>query len=422
MLDTSLRNDGLKRLQEIGVADLIVGIPTFRNAATIAPLIKTAVEGMQVHFPRLRCIIAIADGMSNDGTLDVAATVPMAPNVRRIVTLYQGTQGRGSAVRAILEIAQRAGVKACILLDATSSSLVPDWIKKFATPVLQNEFDFVLPAYSRPLIEGAVSDLIAYPMTRLLYGIDARQAMPSDVALSGALAARWYERDVWETDVAREGVDVWMTTVAIQDQARMCQTRLGTKIAGPREFSATLDPLFEQSVGTLFRLMDIYHRRWIATNKLRSIPFCENGPMNASEPERQPRGVTIEMLNEAFVNGARRYRRVWRSVLVPSHLKEILELVNEPRGATHLSKELWARVVFDFAVVYNKGESDPDKVVAALLPLYHARVSAVLRESGPKANALEKAIRIQAEAFTNQKNYLLQRWERYVPWAADGVR
>ncbi len=78
--------------------------------------------------------------------------------------------------------------------------------------------------------------------------------------------------------------------------------------------------------------------------------------------------------------------------------------------------------MFDFAVVYNKGESDPDKVVAALLPLYYARVSAVLRESGPKANALEKAIKIQAEAFTNQKNYLLQRWERYVPWAADGVR
>jgi hypothetical protein len=382
---------------------------------------KSAVEGMQVHFPRLRCIIAIADGMSNDGTLDAAATVPMAPTVRRIVTVYQGPQGRGSAVRAILEIAQRARAKACILLDATSSSLVPDWIKKFATPVLQNEFDFVLPAYSRPLIESGVSDLIAYPMTRLLYGVEARQAMPSDVALSGALAARWSERDVWETDIAREGVDIWLATVAIQDQARMCQTRLGTK-SGPREFSATLDPLFEQSVGTLFRLMDVYHRRWMATSKLRSIPFCRNGPMNASEPERQPRGVTTEMLSEAFVNGARRYRRVWRSVVVPSHLKEILELANEPRGATHFSNELWARVVFDFAVVYNKGENDPDKVVAALLPLYYARLAAVLRELGPKADALEKAIQTQAEAFTNQKSYLLQRWERYVPWAADGVR
>jgi glucosylglycerate synthase len=422
MLDTSLRNDEIKRLQEIGGADLVVGIPTFRNAATIVRVMKPAVEGMHVHFPQLRCIIAIADGLSNDGTLDAAATVPMPSNVRRIVTSYQGTPGRGSGVRAILEMSQHARAKACILLDPTSSSLTPQWIKRFATPILQNEFDFVLPAYTRPLGDSGVSDLIAYPITRLLYGVDARQAMPGDLALSGALAARWYERDVWETDVAREGVDIWMTTVAIHDQARMCQTWLGTKIAGPREFSAAMDPLFEQSVGTLFRLMDIYHRRWMATNKLRSIPFCGDGPMIASEPQRQSRSVTIEMLNMAFVNGARRYRRVWRSVMLPSHLKEVLELANEPRGATHLSRELWPRVVFDFAVVYNKGENDPDKVVAALLPIYYARVATVLRESGAKADALEKAIQIQAEAFRNQRSYLLQRWEHYVPWAMDGVR
>lgn len=422
MIDTALRYDGLRRSQEIGAADLLVGIPTFRNAATIGHVMKVAAEGLNANFPRLRCILAIADGMSNDGTLDAAAAVPLASNVRRIVTSYQGVQGKGSAVRALFEISQRAGAKTCILLDATSLSLTPEWIRKLATPILQNQFDFVLPAYTRPLIESGVTDLIAYPMTRLLYGVDTRQSMPSDVALSGALAARWYERDVWETDVAREGVDIWMTTVAIQDQARMCQVRLGAKIGGPREFSASLDPLFEQSVGTLFRLMDIYHRRWVATNAPRPVPLCGDATLNATESERSPRGVTIEMLSEAFANGARRYRRIWRSVLVPSHLKEILDLASEPRGATRFSRELWARVVFDFAVVYNKGESDPDKVVAALLPLYYARVAATLRESGPKANALEKAIQTQAQAFTDQKSYLLHRWERYVPWAADGVR
>lgn len=422
MFETALKNEGLRRIQEIGVTDLVVGVPTCRNAATIARVIRLAAEGLQAHFPTLRGIIAIADGMSNDGTPNIAAQVPLPSNVRRIITPYQGVQGKGSAVRAILEIARRANAQACILLDAASLNLASDWIQKLAAPILQNKSDFVLPAYSRPLLEGGVSDLIAYPMTRLLYGVDALQPMAGDLALSGALAARWYDRDVWETDVAREGVDIWMSTTAINDQVRMCQTRLGAKMASPREFSAAMDPMFDQSIGTLFRMMEIYHRRWEVTEALRPIPFCGNGAPQFSEPAYAASGTTVEMLNEAFVNGARRHRRVWRSVLVPSHMKEIFDLVSEPRGATHFSRELWARVVFDFAVVYNKGESDPDRVVAALLPLYYARVAATLRESGSKADAQEKAIQMQAQAFTDQKKYLLQRWKRYVPWAVDGVR
>jgi hypothetical protein len=54
MFETSLRMDGQRRLSEIGVADLLVGIPSYKNAETIGHVVETAGDGMLMHFPNLR--------------------------------------------------------------------------------------------------------------------------------------------------------------------------------------------------------------------------------------------------------------------------------------------------------------------------------------------------------------------------------
>jgi hypothetical protein len=73
--------------------------------------------------------------------------------------------------------------------------------------------------------------------------------------------------------------------------------------------------------------------------------------------------------------------------------------------------------VSDFAVVYNRGEGDPDKVALALLPLYYARKATLLRElEGKPWTAVEDAIVAQAVAFEREKTYLVNRWESYLPW------
>ncbi|HEY6074431.1 MAG TPA: hypothetical protein VIV15_13850, partial [Anaerolineales bacterium] len=60
--------------------------------------------------------------------------------------------------------------------------------------------------------------------------------------------------------------------------------------------------------------------------------------------------------------------------------------------------------------------------VAGLLPLYYARVATILKETGAKLEAIEKAVQEQAQVFAENRRYLLYRWETYVPWAVDGVR
>jgi len=420
MFESSLRPNGQRRLTELGAADLLIGIPTYKNAATIGAVMDIAARGAQAHFPLLRTALAIVDGGSADETVSIATTRTLPPALRRIVTTYQGIPGKGSAVRAIFEIVRFIGARACIILEADLETLRPDWIQRLATPILERQADYVVPAYARPLVEGAVNDILAHPLTRVLYNVDVRQPMAGDFAVSGELAGILYDRDVWETDVARHGIDIWVTTIAINENFRMIQVPLSPKIENKREAAVAFDPGFVQSVGTLFRMLEIYRRRWHEPRPLRVVPVY--GEPIVSPDQKLTGAITLEMLSDAFASGARRYRRLWRSVLAPGTLDAVMELVGKTRGVTSFSSELWARVVFDFAVVYNKGENDPDKVVAALLPLYYARIATLLRETGARLDAVEQAVQVQAQVFVQSKPYLVHRWETYVPWAVDGVR
>lgn len=421
MFETVLRGEGQRRLAEIGAADILVGIPTYKNARTIASVARSAAEGLARFYPRLRCAVAVVDGGSTDETIPNASSMPLPPGVGRIVTTYQGMQGKGSAVRAIFEMGRVLQSHVIIVLEADLQTLTPDWIRKLAQPILTKEYSLVLPWYVRPLPDGAVTDLLAFPLTRLLYGLEVRQPMGGEFALSAELAGRLSAKDVWETDVARHGFDIWLTTIAINEGVRLCQVRLGTKLDDSREMLLTLDPTFVQAVGTLFRMMDIYRRRWPQMGAARSAPFSGNGVLDDTFRKGVP-PITTASLADAFTAGVRRYSRIWKTVLLPSNRSVIKQLLEKQGGGYHFPADLWARVVFDFAVVYNKGEGDPDKVVAALLPLYYARAATVMKEAGSKPDAIEKAIVSQADVFAAEKPYLVRRWETYVPWAWDGVR
>lgn len=421
MIETSLRLDAQRRLADVGTADILVGIPTYKHARTLARVMKAASEGLARDFKGMKTVITVVDGGSPDDTVTVANQVPIAAPVKRLVASYQGVQGKGSAVRTIFEISRAVRARAILILEADLQSITPDWVERLVRPILENQYQLAVPHYVRPLPDGAMTDLLAYPLTRLLYGADVRQPMGGEYALSADFAHRIATRDVWETDIARHGIDIWLTSVAINENVKMCQVRLGVKLDDSREFMLSFDPTFVQAIGTLFRLMDIYKRRWQEGQQTRTAPFFGNGAV--PEPVRPwiP-GVSAAALGDAFMSGSRRYTRLWKTALTPSTRNALKELSESPDGATRFTAKLWARTVYDFATVYNQGEGDPDKIVAALLPLYYARCATIMHETNLEPEEVERAVQEQAKQFAIEKPYLVHLWETYVPWAWEGVR
>lgn len=413
-VETALRPDVQKRVRTIGQADLLIGIPTYKNAKTIAHVAQVAAEGMVRFYPNFRHVLVIADGMSTDDTVQVASEVAVAPTVDKIVTLYQGLMGKGTAVRAIFEVAHALKVRACVLLDADLRSLTPDWIPALAAPILDGGYDYVTPLYSRHWYEVTINDSIAYPMTRMLYGLDVREPLGGEVGLSRSIIDFFLERDVWETDVARFGIHIWMTTLAINESWQIAQAPLTTKTHDFRDPTIGFEPKFLQVVGTLFRMLSIYRRRWPAINSVQSAPIW--GEWRPVPPEPVP--AMRPALREAVRKGTKRFRNAWSAILSRDNYNAVMQVLgqDEPR----FPADLWARSVFDFAVVYNKGEGDPDKVVMALLPLYYLhKLSWIALTEGMSYAAVEEMIQTQAQAFMDNKPYLLKRWTNYLPWEGD---
>jgi glycosyltransferase involved in cell wall biosynthesis len=406
---TALREDARRRVDEIGQADILVGVPSFKNAGTIGHVVRMAAQGMVEHFPDLRPVLINSDGGSPDGTRQVVLETPVPEGVEKIVTIYRGPSGKGSSFRTIFEVARALGVRACVVVDSDLRSIAPWWIERLAGPVIKEGYGYVTPYYTRHKYDGTITNNVVYPMTRMLYGVDVRQPIGGDFGFSGDLLNEYLSQGVWETDVARYGIDIWMTTTAINAGVRICQARLGAKIHDVKDPAAALGPMFVQVVGTLFSMMARYEDKWKVVTGSRPAPI--HGPEVEQEPE--PVAVTLELMIDKLRTGVSEQAELWQRILTPQNLEAVREIATLPYADYAFPAELWAQIVFDFAVAYNKSELDPEQVILGMTPLYYGRTAGLVVQSQEMNSAEfeEQVIQAQARVFEELKPRLIEKWD-----------
>ena len=153
------------QIARLGSADIMVGIPSFKNAATIGYVVRAAQAGLVQYFPDLRPVVVNSDAGSPDGTGRVVIeTEPpdyveeillTRPNhkLERVSLTYpeiDGVGGKGAALRTIFEIAAALEVQALVVVDSDLRSIVPEWIELLSGPILKGGYDYVVAAL-RPL-------------------------------------------------------------------------------------------------------------------------------------------------------------------------------------------------------------------------------------------------------------------------------
>lgn len=189
----------------------------------------------------------------------------------KISITYEGIPGKGSAFKTIFDIAKNIGAKYCAVVDADLRSITPEWIELLIKPQIEG-YDFVAPLYLRHKFDGTITNSIIYPLTRALYGKKIRQPIGGEFGFSGKLANFYSKQEVWETDVARFGIDIWMTTTAIANNFKVCQAFLGAKIHSPKDPSSDLTSMFYQVISSAFNLMIQYFDFWKNVSKTEEIP------------------------------------------------------------------------------------------------------------------------------------------------------
>jgi len=417
---SSLPPEAERASEFIRRADIVVGIPSYNNARTIGRVVRAASAGLAKYFPQLTAVVINSDGGSVDQTREEVLNVrteesrllllatPLVP-AHRLSFPYHGIPGKGSAFRLVFQMADRLQARACAVVDSDLRSITPEWIDLLLRPVLFAGYDFVAPYYHRHKYDGTITNSIVYPLTRALYGLRVRQPIGGEFGMSARLIHRYLERDDWETDVARYGIDIWMTTVAIAEGYRVCQSFLGAKLHDAKDPSSDLTAMLQQVVGSVFTLMQEYEAVWRSRKGSQPVEIFGFRFDVGLDPVQ----VNVERMTEAFRRGCRELGEIWELALQPQTLADVRGLGACDRARDfHLDDELWARVVLEFACAYRRSPLARGHLLRSLTPLYLARVASFVRETESLvSDQVEERIEQLCLTFESLKPYLLNLWD-----------
>ena len=413
------RTEVREEIEKIKEADVLVGIPSYNNAQTIGHVVKAVQTGLMKYFPNKKALIVNSDGGSTDGTMEVVQNTKIedlqsvllhhrVEPVFKITTPYHGIPGKGSAFRTIFEIAKNLNVKACAVVDSDLRSITPEWIELLLKPVIEGSFDYVAPLYHRHKYDGTITNSIVYPLTRALYGKRVRQPIGGDFGFSGNLSNFYLNKDVWETDVAKYGIDIWMTTTAIANNFKICQSFLGAKIHDPKDPSADLSLMLFQVVGATFDLMETYGEVWKQIKG--SEPVSTFG--FRYDVGLEPVSVNLARMIEKFRLGVKELTELWKMFL-PTEILDFLHRVAKlSQNDFYLPDEIWVDIIYSFAVAFHKKSMNKEHLLKSLTPLYIGKIASFVREAWDStATDVEEKIEKLCITFENKKSSLINNWE-----------
>lgn len=418
MSNVVLRKEIEGKINEIKEAEIVVGIPSYNNARTIGHVVRAVNAGLSKYFPDKKGVVVNSDGGSTDGTREIFQNTtigdyqaihlhhPVEPFFK-ITTPYHGIPGKGSAFRTIFEIADALHAKACAVVDSDLRSITPEWIELLIKPVLEDGIDYVLPLYHRHKFDGTITNSVIYPITRALYGKRVRQPIGGDFGFSGELAKFYLSKDVWESDVARYGIDIWMTTTALANNFKVCQAFLGAKIHDAKDPGADLSAMLNQVLGSTFDLMEEYANVWKTVKGSEVVPNFGFEYTVGLEPI----SVNIDRMIDRFRLGVKELMAIWKGFLSRDITDYLGKAVGLPVDKFHIPDEIWVEIIYRFALVAHKRIINREHLLRSLTPLYIGRTASFVLEAWESdAEEVERKIEKLCKIYEGKKYFLIVNW------------
>ncbi len=431
---TVLTPKTVEEVEKVKKADILVGIPSYNTENTIGHVLRAVRLGLAKYFPKFKTVIVNSDSGSTDHTrkiirsnlndykeLDsILIAHEMHPYMRSLhtpisemVTAFRGIPGKGKAFRRIFEIAHMLKVKAVVVVDSDLRSITPEWIQLLAAPIIFRDFDYVAPLYSRHKYDGTITNSIIYPLARALYGKRIRQPIGGEFGFSSRVLSEYVKRDIWDTDVAYYGIDIWMTTVTLANGFKVCQSFLGAKIHNPKTIS-TLPPMFKQVMGTILSLIEETYEKWKKIKGSKNIPTF--GFQARVIPEEVPQDFND--LYVRFHKGSEKRKIIWQEILANENYQDLKKTFKLTKKNFEFPVDLWVRIIYDYVIFYHRFkhvfmEMSLPSVLESIIPLYFGFIASFVLKSKNMSNleAEEEIEKICLE-FEKQKPYLVENWDK----------
>ena len=403
-----------RQLAALAPCEIVVGLPTYNNAATVPAIVAAVCAGLAAHFTGASAALVNVDAGSTDRTPELLAEAGMpcvlarheAPSVERAAVPFHGVPGRDAALRSLFDVARRLQARVLVLLEADVTSVTEEWIERLVRAVWEAKADLVTPAYVRHRYEGTITNLLLAPLVRALFGRRLRQPFGGTFAVSARLLSHALGHPVRPT-TGRDLMDLWLTGTAIAEGFAVWEAWLGPRHVESRTRTTDLPTMLAQALGAVFAVMEQDDELWLGV--AGSEPVSAVG--DHAPPSATPAIVSVDRMLGAFRRGLRDLIEIWELVLAPETLDGVLDLDARDVLAYRFPDRLWARVVFDFALGHRYGVVHREHLLRSLVPLYLGRTAAFVAATQASDGAeAEAALERVGAAFEAEKPYLTERW------------
>jgi len=394
--------------ERIGSADVVVGIAGAVPVDELRPRAARTLQELGSGVSSLRVVFAWpeagTDAAAKTATENPALhLVPFSPPAQGTAEFWAGVSAHQ---RAVLNLAASLNARVCIVLGSDLAALNAHAIQLFSYAVLERQCGLVMPVYPASRYDGLINSGILSPLSRALYGKRVRYPITFDFAASGALCA-----SLARTNPVQESSGnalLWPITVAATQHA---QTAIGQVHLNVHHKVATegleLSTVLGQLTGSLFQEMDLCASHWQRIRGSQPAPAWGT----VAETEAEPQPIDPQPMLDSFLLGSKNLDEVWRLILPPNTLLELRRLTRLAPEQFRIPDDLWASIVYDFALAYRLRTINRGHVLGAFTPLYLGWVASYVGEVSRLTNAAtEQRLEQCARAWEEKKPYLLSRW------------
>jgi len=395
----------VKRCKQIKPVDIIVGVLCKDVETTVLNVLNVINEGLYRYFPDYKKAIVICEGNSSDKTNETINLFQPYNSIEKIIAHDLTEGGKGAGVMTIFEIAHEAEAKSVVLMDGDLLSIKPRWVETISNPIIYGRADLTVPYYIRDKNDGVITNNLVYPFTRTLYGLDIRQPIAGEYAISKNLYEVLRNHPLFPPDF---GIDIFILTVAAAEGMYVKEGLYSLKIhestthyLEPEKF---LIPMFRKVTGSMFEIAKYYENYWKdrVCSQFRSKQYRE-----CFSQKPIPVLIDIDGLQKSFQKEFSTSKDIMKHFL-PEPIIQTLEK-NILQNGEPLQSDLWAKIVYHYAAAYKKTNRDPDKylLLDSLKTLWIGRfVSYAQQTKDMDINQAEKILQEQAVVFENNFDYL----------------
>jgi len=204
-----------------------------------------------------------------------------------------------------------------------------------------------------------------------------------------------------------------MTTVALANGYKICQSFLGAKIHNPKNVS-TLAPMFKQVIGTIFSLIEENQKTWLKIRGSVDLPtfgfqariIPEEVPLEFSEPF------------QSFHSGFKKFNCIWKEILKKGNYKDLEKIVYVAKRSFIFPYSVWAKIIYDYILYFHRFKNNfidmsLQLVLESMIPLYFGFIASLIKKTKKMNNQeAEKEIEKVCLNFEKFKPYLIENWNR----------